>query len=184
MRTPILVLTLSLAAGCGGAQKGYSPGAGADVRCFEGMQVLSENNQHPIVLKLVFDPANKKVAEIYTDRDHSQNNFAPYDVTHVYSVAADGSAKGSSATSWAKFTTGEPWKWTGWTTHGEIHSADFNESADRTATLAGDKLTYAETTKSTLAGIDTSGTSNDSLTQFDCAQYDAKRKALPASSAK
>lgn len=179
MRTPLILLSVSLVA-CGGAQKGvYKPGAGADVRCFEGTRVLSATNKYPMVLKLVFDPANKKVAEIYTDRDHSQNNFAPYDMTYVYSVGADGSATASGGRT-AKFTTGEPWKWTGWTTHSETHSADFNEVAERTATLAGDSLTYAESTKSTLAGLDTSGTSNDSFTQFDCAQYDAKRQALPA----
>jgi hypothetical protein len=37
-----------------------------------------------------------------------------------------------------------------------------------------------EQNKTKLAGIDTNNPSTDTFTQFDCAQYDAKRKALPS----
>ena len=183
MRKLTIIVTVGLGAiaACGGAQGGYKPGAGAEIRCYAGARDLTTAST-PMLLKLTFDPKNHKVVETYTDRDHSQVK-GPYDFTTVYTVAPDGTATSSNGGT-AKFNVGEAFKWTGWTTHAETKSPDYTSVTDRTAVLEGDKLTYTEAVSFTLAGIPSTTSSTDNFVQFDCAQYDDKRTNLPGSTKK
>lgn len=147
-------LALVLVAACGSTPvaKPVAPLPAASTSCYAGIETANGAKTR-VLLRRTVDPAAREIREDIGADKHS-----------VATVEGDRFTVAGSTTSGT--LTGDPWRWTAWTSRAVVDGTSIDAESELTAT-------GLKSTKQARKDGKVLGTATDELQTFDCAKWDA-----------
>lgn len=170
-------LTLLVLAGCPGTAPPPPPAVpveppAASVACYQGLSTGMGQTAR-VIARTTLDPAAGQILEEVVNNDGKAAKAFRAVMTvdgNRFTMAEAGGAFRGTGT-----LTGEPWRWTSWTSASQIPNTTITVDSADELTPAGMKTTKQIKRDGTLVA-----TTTEDLTSFDCAGWDRAQAALAA----